>query len=48
MYLILIASLLYSHLEGASGALGIIKAIFRLHHDEILPNASFDRFNCET
>ncbi|CAI6332955.1 unnamed protein product [Periconia digitata] len=35
----------FGHLEGASGALGIVKAILMLQHDEILPTANFEQFN---
>ncbi|KPM39275.1 Lovastatin diketide synthase LovF [Neonectria ditissima] len=33
------------HLEGASGVLGMVKAIMMLEHGYILPNADFDELN---
>lgn len=36
---------MHSHLEGASGILGMIKAIMMLQHGCVLPNADFERFN---
>lgn len=36
---------MHRHLEGASGILGMIKAIMMLQHGCVLPNANFERFN---
>ncbi|KAG5990122.1 Type I Iterative PKS [Claviceps spartinae] len=35
----------FGHLEGASGVLGMIKAILMLEHDIILPTAGFEKMN---
>ncbi|KAG9259098.1 putative polyketide synthase [Emericellopsis atlantica] len=35
----------FGHLEGASGILGMIKAIMMLQNGHVLPNAGFERFN---
>lgn len=35
----------YSHLEGASGILGVIKAIMMIQRGYILPNSGFEEFN---
>ncbi|KAG6281496.1 Type I Iterative PKS [Claviceps purpurea] len=35
----------FGHLEGASGVLGMIKAILMLEHDIILPTAGFNKMN---
>ncbi|KAJ4245071.1 hypothetical protein NW762_014282 [Fusarium torreyae] len=35
----------FGHLEGASGILGMIKAILMLQHGYVLPNANFDKLN---
>ncbi|KAI0143582.1 putative polyketide synthase [Xylariaceae sp. FL1272] len=35
----------FGHLEGASGALAIAKAIMMLQHGKILPNANFEKLN---
>nr|ALQ32775.1 putative polyketide synthase [Fusarium babinda] len=35
----------FGHLEGASGVLGMIKAILMLQHEYVLPNADFERLN---
>ncbi|CAM1509651.1 Fc.00g033900.m01.CDS01 [Cosmosporella sp. VM-42] len=35
----------FGHLEGASGILGMVKAIMMLQHGIVLPNANFEKFN---
>ncbi|EED14393.1 polyketide synthase, putative [Talaromyces stipitatus ATCC 10500] len=37
----------FGHLEGASGVLGVVKAVMMLKHGCILPNANFEKFNEE-
>jgi hypothetical protein len=37
--------LFYSHLEGASGMLSMIKAVMMIERKALLPNALFEKFN---
>lgn len=41
------ADCVYRHLEGASGIIGIIKAILMIKRGIILPTAGFEKFNPE-
>lgn len=36
---------MYRHLEGASGILGIVKAVLMVKHGVILPTAGFEKLN---